>query len=349
MLALFEKRIAGDDSLLELARRRFQESGLGAEFHAADPEQLAWLMKFRPSAAAPVVVHLPRRFNLSCKRDRERISELAGHAAGRVHGLVMHDHHSMLLEKTEFLHAAQEMESQLRAVARGPMLFIEYAAGLEPEQFAKFFVAIRDLTRLSACIDIGHVGIREIRHAFAGRHNGEDVCALRLQSALRPEVLFEIQSVVNLALPLVLRLIKTLSALGKPVHFHLHDGHPLSTYSAFGVSDHLSFLGEIPLSFQFQGRSSLPLIFGPNGLAQIAQTAVESLGPEQVSFTLEIHPTNDRLPLGDATPLFDHWRDKSNAEQMNHWLSVLARNHRLLADAINHRSNSGRFSWPAGM
>jgi len=41
------------------------------------------------------------------------------------------------------------------------------------------------------------------------------------------------------------------------------------------------------------------------------------------------------LPLGDAATLFSHWRDKTNAEKMNHWLAVLQANHRLLQAGIN--------------
>jgi hypothetical protein len=49
---------------------------------------------------------------------------------------------------------------------------------------------------------------------------------------------------------------------------------------------------------------------------------------------LEIHPANGRLALGDAAPLFSHWRDKTNAERMNQWLFVLGKNHELLRKAI---------------
>ena len=122
--------------------------------------------------------------------------------------------------------------------------------------------------------------------------------------------------------------------LGKPVHFHLHDGHPLSAFSPFGVPDHLSFLAEIPLNFEHRGRLTTPHMFGPAGLAQIAGKAIEVIGRERVSFTLEIHPTNERLSLGDVSPMFTHWVDKTNAEKMNHWLSVLSENHRLLKSSL---------------
>jgi hypothetical protein len=38
--------------------------------------------------------------------------------------------------------------------------------------------------------------------------------------------------------------------------------------------------------------------------------------------------------LGDAAPLFRHWRDLTNAERMNFCLSVLAENNVLLSSAL---------------
>src|SRR6266581_7405384 len=87
-LGLFEKRIEGDDCLMELARRRFQQAGMGAEMHAGTPDQLDGLMKFRPSEEAPVVVHLPRDLHLADARSQGRILDFASRLAGRVHGLV---------------------------------------------------------------------------------------------------------------------------------------------------------------------------------------------------------------------------------------------------------------------
>ena len=76
-------------------------------------------------------------------------------------------------------------------------------------------------------------------------------------------------------------------------------------------------------------------MFGPLGLARIVREAVESIGAKRLSLTLEIHPAPGQLPLGDAEPLFGHWRDKTNAEKTNQWLAVLHQNHRLLLDVIN--------------
>ena len=120
----------------------------------------------------------------------------------------------------------------------------------------------------------------------------------------------------------VLDVARSIGRLGKPVHFHLHDGHPLVP----GLADHFSFLTRLPIPFSYQGRRSLSMMYGPSGLASIVSAALESCRPQGVSFTLEIHQVEGRLPLADASPLFSHWRDTTNAERMNYWLSVLGDN-----------------------
>jgi hypothetical protein len=67
------------------------------------------------------------------------------------------------------------------------------------------------------------------------------------------------------------------------------------------------------------------MMYGPDGLAAIV-SAASGTCPDGVSFTLEIHQVEGRLPLGDAAGLFPHWRDTTNAERMNYWLSVLSDN-----------------------
>ena len=49
VLGLFQKRFEGDDALLELARRRFEQAGLGAEMYAGTPEELEWMLRDRKS------------------------------------------------------------------------------------------------------------------------------------------------------------------------------------------------------------------------------------------------------------------------------------------------------------
>ncbi len=355
---LFEKRIDGDDALWELARLRFQEARMGAELHADSSARLHELLRFNPFPDQPVMVHLPRDFNLASPDSRQRIAEFAAHSVGRVAGFIIHDHPDLGTRAGTFVEASEDLNRRLHAIARSPMVFIEYAAGLHPDVFAGFFEATQHLPFISACIDTGHVGIQQARMAYAAMHPGEDVCALKSEPAILPKVIVDVQAAVAAALPATLHLIDVLAGLGKPLHFHLHDGHPLSRFSPFGVSDHLSFLTEIPLDFEYQDRRSVPSMFGPAGLDQIIARVNEGRSnqlpysplrplrplrealPEPTSrpsrpagahsMTLEIHPTFERSPLGDAIFLFPHWRDLTHAEQMNHWLRTLQQNHELL-------------------
>src|SRR5262249_30762440 len=142
-----------------------------------------------------------------------------------------------------------------------------------------------------------------------------------------PGLMPDVQAAVHSALPTLLKLINELGQTGKPVHFHLHDGHPLSTFSPFGVADHLSFSAEIPLRFEYRGRKSVGTMYGVEGLREIASVATKAIGAERASFTMEIHPTFEQLPLdSSAASLFGHWTDKTNAEKMNHWLAILSQN-----------------------
>jgi hypothetical protein len=344
-LALFEKRMPGDDCLLELARQRFLAAKMGAEFHAGTPEQLDWLMHFRPWDASPVVIHLPRDFNLVEETSQKRILDLASRCAGRVSGLVLHDHPGMVARRNDYIDAAWKVESQLEKINGCPTLFIEYAAGLEPADFTQFFSSILDLTWISACIDIGHVGVRAARAAYARQHPGDDVCALKSRPANLPNLIGEIEAAVAAGAAAAFELVEAVCALKRPLHFHLHDAHPLSASSPFGLSDHLSFFAEIPINFVHRGRRTVAPMFGPEGLSKLVARTLGLTGSRPVSFTLEIHPTGERLPLHDAaSALFEHWNDKAHAEQMNHWLSVLSRNHLLLNQAIHPTppQNSGQ-------
>jgi hypothetical protein len=337
-LGLFEKRIEGDDSLMVLAQQRFQQAGMGAEMHAGSPDQLERLMHFRPSNDSPVVVHLPRDFNLAEEPSRARILEIATRFAGRISGMVLHDHPALAARPAEYAEAAWKMDDQLERINQCPLLFVEYAVGIEPAAFVGFFASIPDLDRISACIDISHIGIRQARAAYAASQGGEDVCSLKTQGHRVAQLMPDIEAAVHAGAAAVLDVVDAIATLKKPVHFHLHDGHPLSQASPFGVSDHLGFDAQIPLSFDYHGRGTVPPMFGPKGLEKVVERAVRAMGARGLSFTLEIHPLFERSPLGSAAPLFAHWTDKTNAEQMNHWLDVLARNHQLLQKALRHVS-----------
>ena len=339
ILALFQKRIEGDDALLRLAGLRFGQAGLGTEVYAGTPEELESLWAFRPVPEDLAIVHLDRGINLLAQQSRELIAEFAHRFRGRVSGLVIHDQREMVSQRGAYLHAVQNVASQLEKLHAGPRLFIEYATGIEPGRFIEFFELTRKLGCISACIDAGHVGIWQIRDCYSRNHPGEELFGLAPDHPRMPELAARVQAAVRSSLPAVLGMIEALGRLAKPLHFHLHDGHPLSTSSRYGVADHLSFLTRIPIPFEHDHKWSLDPMFGPSGLFKIVSRAMEVMDPASISFTLEIHPAEGRLPLRDALYLFEHWKDKANAERMNYWLSVLRENHQLVLAAQSCLAN----------
>ncbi len=337
VLGLFQKRIDGDDALLQLAGLRFKESGLGPEFYAESLNELDRLWGFKPSPEAPAAVHLPRWIDLFDEGCRRLVIDFAKNFNNRVFGLIIHDQNEVATRFDDYLAVLKSMEIQLQEIGESTCLFIEYAAGLEPDIFIDLFRAARDLDRISSCIDIGHVGIWKAREVYSRKYPEQDICALRPHDPGLPDLMGDVQEAVASAPAEVLRVIREIGGLGKPLHFHLHDAHPLSTYSPFGVADHLSFLNKIMLPFEYMGKRSLDLMFGPSGLSSIVAESTQSArlaGSGRISFSLEIHPTEGRLPLGSSAHLFRHWKDKTNAERMNFWLSVLCENHQLLLKTL---------------
>jgi hypothetical protein len=328
---LIKQGIDGDDSLLRLAQLRYQDAALGAEFYPVRPEHLDHELTFRP-ADQPCTIHLPRDINLLHAEGRDRVVDFAQRCGGRVAGMIVHDHRQFAEHPYETLTDFRETDRRLGEIANPPLLFVEYAAGLLPEVFASLFERAAELRRVSACIDISHVGIQVCRNAYGLAYPGVDVCSLKSAPDL-PDRLPGIQAAVAEALPAVLALVRRLTRLGKPLHFHLHDGHPLSTLSRYGVSDHLGFLQEIQLPSPYLGRRLIGGMFGPAGLRAIIQAALEGLPPEHLSFMIEVHPQEGRTPLGPHAHLFASWKDRANAERMNYWMDMLLQNAILLRDA----------------
>src|SRR5262249_40157867 len=156
---------------------------------------------------------------------------------------------------------------------------------------------------------IGHVGIRQASARFARSYPGLNLRDLTTGDARLPELAAEVQDAVGSAVGDVIEVIRAIGRLGKRLHFHLHDAHPLIP----GLSDHFTFLTRLPGPSPCQGRRSLSMMYGPGGLAAVLSAAIEASGP-QASFTLEIHQVEGRLPLADASPLFSSWSDTTNAE-----------------------------------
>jgi hypothetical protein len=285
--ALFQQRVDGDEALLRLAGLRFAQMGTAAEVYADTPDQLEHVLRFVPPHPRLPVVHLNRGVNVLHGRDRALVQAFADRFAGRVAGLVVHDKREMGAQTDRLLAGLRDLNTRLCQRPDGPMVFLEYAAGL----------------------DLKKLGLADHR---------------------LPDLVADIQDAVAAALPHVLDVTRSLGRLGKHVHFHLHDGHPLVP----GLRDHFSFLTRLPIPFSYQGRRSLNMMYGPGGLASIMSTAIDACPPQGVSYTIEVHQVEGRLPLSDAAWLFDHWQDTTNAERMNYWLSVLSENAILMANSI---------------
>jgi hypothetical protein len=327
--ALFQRRLEGDDALLRLANLRFAQAGLAAEVYADTPEQLQHVLGFVSPHPHLPLVHLNRSVNLLHERDRSLVQEFATRFRGRVSGLVVHDQRDMATRVPELMAGLRELDGRPAA----PYVFLEYAAGLEPDLFIDIAQRMGEIERVSVCIDVGHVGIRQARMHFRNRHPDLDLAALHPEDPRLPSLAADVQAAVDSALPTVLEMSRALGRIGKRVHFHLHDGHPVIP----GLSDHFSFLTQIAVPFEHRGRRSLDPMYGPGGLAAIVAAMIEALGGERASLTLEIHQSEGRLPIGDAAPLFRHWQDLKNAERMNYWLSVLAQNNVLVLNVIEPR------------
>jgi len=318
--ALFQQRVAGDDALLKLAGLRFAQMGVAAEVYADSPDQLEYVLQFVPAHARLPVVHLSRGLNVLHERDRAVVREFADRFAGRVAGLVVHDKRDMGAQTDRLLAGLRELNARLCERPDGPLVFLEYAAGLDRGWFVEVAERLQTAERVSCCVDVGHIGLRQATATFANSHPGLDLKKLGTEDYRLPDLAAGVQDAVGSALPHVLDVIRSLGRLGKHVHFHLHDAHPLVS----GLRDHFSFLIRLPVPFSHQGRRSLNMMYGPDGLASIVSTAAGAC--ERASFTLEIHQVEGQLPLADAAWLFSHWRDTTNAERMNYWLSVLSEN-----------------------
>ena len=327
---LFQRRFAGDDALLELAGLRFAQMGVAAELYADTPDELEQTLRFVPPHRYLPTVHLNRGINVLREQDRSRVAEFADRFAGRVAGLVVHDKSEMVAQTDHLVEVMRELGAGLRERPGSPMVFLEYAAGSEPEWFIELAERLLDARQISCCIDIGHVGMRQASARFSRRHLGLGLGALSPEDGRLPDLAADVQDAVDGARRDVIDVIRSIGSLGKHVHFHLHDGHPLIP----GLSDHFTFLRRLPIPFSYQERQSLSMMYGPGGLESVIWAATEACRPGGASFTLEIHQVEGRLPLADASRLFAHWRDLTNAERMNYWLSVLGENAILLSECL---------------
>jgi hypothetical protein len=335
---LFGPYVSGDDAVLRLARLRFAEAGMPAELYADTPEQLERELRFVPPHPALPLAHLSRQINLLRDDGQRQVQAFAGQFRGRLLGVVVHDQAGMADRIPEVVTAMRNTTAGRSPDA--PLVFLEYAAGMEPERFTDLARQLAEVEGASVCIDIGHVGIRESRRRLEATHPRLDLATLSRDGAAAPGLVSDVQAAARSSVDVAIEMIESIGRVGKPVHFHLHDGHPLIP----GLSDHFSFLTRVPVPFTWEGRSSLDPMYGLYGLDQVLAAIVRHCSPGGSSATLEIHQSEGRLPLGNAAGLFGHWTDLTNAERMNYWLSVLAGNHLIAAtmlDAIHARPPAG--------
>ncbi len=328
--ALFQQRTSGDDALLRLAQLRFAQMGVAAEVYADTPDQLEHVLRFAPTTPRLPVVHLNRGIDLLHEPGRSVVRDFASRFTGRIIGLNVHDRRAMADLDSGWLAAMSELDAFLGKEAPDVTLFLEYAAYLEPGRFTGMMDGLTDMAHISCCIDVGHLGIRQAGARFARRHPDLVLTELDVADERLPGLVADVQDAVGGALGDVQDVIRAVGKLGKPVHFHLHDGHPLVP----GLSDHFSFLIRLAIPFSHDGRRSLRMLYGPSGLAAIVATAVTACRPQGVSFTLEVHQAEGRLPLGDAAFLFPDGPDTTDAERTNYWLNVLSQNAILISQSV---------------
>jgi hypothetical protein len=318
---LFEKRVRGDDALLELSRLRYEQAGLPAEMYAGSPDALAHGLRFAPEGLRAPMVHLSRQWDLLHAADRATLVGMVRRFGDRVSGFVLHDRHDTPGRLDEVPRAAEEISRAL--VASGSArVFVEYAAGVTLDEFVALGERLAPFEQVGLCIDIGHVGVRQSRWRFAELEPQlrVDLLDLRRDDPRVPDVVESVVEAVASGLGAVTSLVEAVAMQPNPIHFHLHDGHPFMP----GLADHFAFQWSLPVPFSWRGGRSLPTLFGVEGLALILRTARERIPEDRLSMTLEIHQGHGRLSLDpEAAALFGHWQDLTNAEQQNGWAALI--------------------------
>lgn len=331
---VFHRHFEGDDALLNLARRRLEQIGIGAELYPSNVEHALAEWPLIPRTTRLHFADLPRHLDVLSSQQREEIGRFAVALSGKAQGMVVHDQPAWLDRPSDVVAALQKTDKSLGANLEAPPLYVEYASGLPIDWFIALAEQVRDLEHVHICLDVGHVVLRCTRAHFERRRPGVDMWSLARDGERARAWLVDLEHAMDLGIVDLLAMIWSIVALGRPVHFHLHDAHPLSLLSRYGVSDHLSFLQTVPVTPIVYRAGATPSMLGARGLSEILRRVILGNGTEQATLSLEIHPTNEgrREPLGADADLFAHWTDLAHAELTNAWLSTLAENVQLLRD-----------------
>ena len=112
----------------------------------------------------------------------------------------------------------------------GPLVFLEYAAGLDRGWFVEVAERLLPLSESVAASTSATSAWRQAAAKFGDSHPGLNLEAQPLDDRL-PDLVADVQDAVGSALPHVLDVTRSLARLGKHLHFHLQTGIPSSQVS----------------------------------------------------------------------------------------------------------------------
>ncbi len=112
VLGIFHRQIEGDHHLLELAQRRFDEAGLGAELHPESVAEVVAALEFRPQRERRYTMHLPRHVDLVADEGRRLVAAFANRGRTDAYGIVVHDQKEAATRPDDYVRAAGLVEGR---------------------------------------------------------------------------------------------------------------------------------------------------------------------------------------------------------------------------------------------
>ena len=325
---LLNYHIKGDEALLHLGHDRYEIAGIGAELHPASPEHLSQILKFAP-AGRTSTVHLPYSVVLD-HDDTDTICDFVFAGGSKISGFVLHDSMSYRDDISSGIEYIKRLSSKLEGKTDA-FVCVEFAVGLPFEVYFDLIMQIKDLPNIGACIDIGHIGINATVADFYRTHPSIYVRDLKPDPGMSLETFYKIEQSTLAGRNCAFKYIEQICKSGAYVHFHLHDGHPMSTFSPYGVCDHLPFFMEIPTLLPEIG--AIGGMYGVSGLRHILELAITNIPQQRRTFTLEVHPQpGAKKVLREHMKYFANWSDMTNAYAMNYWMELVIQNSIIFKD-----------------
>ena len=160
-------------------------------------------------------VHLNRGLNMLRDRDRDVVEAFAGRFAGRLSGLVVHDQPEMGEQTENLVTALQELDRRLARWPVRPGYSWSMRPGLEPGWFVELAGRLKDADRISCCLDIGHIGVRQAHARFAREHPGLSLQSLSPADERLPGLVHDVQDAVLAAPQDIVAMTRSIGQLGK--------------------------------------------------------------------------------------------------------------------------------------